>query len=191
MSMRLFTSLLLGLVVLLSVACTKRHQQSTHNPEIGVQLAGCWELIQTLESQIATDEANPQLVTGTVQFATDTVLCFNEDQSFSLDAVQKFISYIPAEGVEPLPQDIVEERFSQTIRVTGSYSATSQVIEYDQAEVSSNGELPVTFEEFAAAGGGQLGERVQRVAWSLYDDKLTVLMGQGHKTLEVVYSRKR
>lgn len=190
MSMRLFASLLLGVVVLLSVACTRRHQQLTHNPEVGGQLAGCWELVQTLESQIATDEANPQLVTGTVQFKTHTVLCFNEDQSFSLDTVQEFISYIPAEGAEPLPQEIVEEHFSQTIEVTGSYSATSHVIEYDQAEVSSNGELPVSFEEFVAAGG-QLGERVQRAAWSLHDGKLTLLMGQGGNALEVVYSRVR
>lgn len=190
MNIRVFAPLLVGMVVLMSIGCTRREHQSNHNPEVGRQLTGCWELVQSLETQIATDEANPQLVTGTVESATTTVLCFGENQEFSLETVQEFLSYTPAEGVEPVPQTVVQQHFTQAVKVTGSYIATPQIIEYDQAEISANGAVPVPFEEFVATGA-QVGERVQRVAWSLRDDKLTLSMVQGHEVVEVVYTRVR
>lgn len=168
--------------------CSRKERPLVHDPAVVQQLEGSWELALSLETQISSDEADPQLVTGTVASRTTTVLSLKGDQTFSLESRQEFLSYTPVEGVEPLPEEVVRGHFSQSVKVMGTYAATAQVIEYDQAEVSVNDGAPVPFEEFVAMTG-QTEERVQRALWSLHGDRLTFALVQGEGTEEVVYTR--
>ncbi len=188
MKTRLFVAAATVALMLAAAGCSRTAPPLEHDAETAALLAGRWQRELSLETQISTDEANPQLVTGTVDSKAITVLTLNEDQTFSLDSWQEFISYTPAEGVEPLPEEVVERHFSRSVTASGTFVATPLLIEYDQAEVSVDGSAPVPFEEFLAATSQSM-ERRQRALWELTDDRLTLVTEQDSQPMEAVYIR--
>ena len=188
MKKRVFVSVAMAALVLAAAGCSRTVPPLEHDAEIAALLAGRWQREFSLETQISTDEANPQRVTGTVASKAITVLTLNEDQTLSLESRQEFISYTPADGTEPLPEEVVERHFSQSVTALGTFVATPLLIEYDQAEVSIDGSAPVPFEEFLAATS-QTMERRQRVVWTLEGDRLTLVTEQNSEPMEAVYIR--
>lgn len=185
MKIRLFV--LLAAAVLVSAACTRQRQPLQHDAAVGQQLAGRWEQVLVLESQIYTDELNPQMETGTVTSKSVVVLTLGEDQSFSIDSRQEFISYTPVEGIEPLPEEIVGAHFNQMMRVTGTFVSTAHTLEYNQSEISVNNQPSIPFEEFSVLHP-DFGSNLQRVSWSLEADKLTIV-SQDADQMTAVYTR--
>lgn len=188
MKKRVFVSAAMAALVLAAAGCSRTAPPLEHDAEIAALLAGRWQRELSLETQISTDEANPQRVTGTVASKAITVLTLNEDQTLSLESRQEFISYTPADGAEPLPEEVVERHFSQSVTVLGTFVATPLLIEYDQVEVSIDGSAPVPFEEFLAATS-QTMERRQRAVWTLEGDRLTLVTEQNSEPMEAVYIR--
>ena len=108
MKKRVFVSAAMAALVFAAASCSRTAPPLEHDAEIAALLAGRWQRELSLETQISTDEANPQRVTGTVASKAITVLTLNEDQTLSLESRQEFISYTPADGTEPLPEEVVE-----------------------------------------------------------------------------------
>ena len=66
MKKRVFVSAAMAALVLAAAGCSRTAPPLEHDAEIAALLAGRWQRELSLETQISTDEANPQRVTGTV-----------------------------------------------------------------------------------------------------------------------------
>lgn len=188
MKRNLFTVTLMVALLLGMTACSKEEAPLVHDPEIGAQLAGCWQESFTFDTEISTDGENPQLVTGTVTSRAVSLMTLNADQTFSIDSRQEMVEYNPVPGTRALSQQELDLYFSQTVTVTGTFVASDKFIEFYREEISVNGSEPVDFETYKVAAS-QTGEDMQRALWDLVDNQLTILTAEGVSTKETVYTR--
>lgn len=188
MKSRLSVVVLLAVVALGVGACSKDESPLVHNPEIASQLEGSWQESFTFDTEISTDEGNPQRVTGTITSRAVSQMTLNADQTFSIESRQEIVSYAPVDGTKVLSEEELRLYFNQVVTVTGAFVASDKFIEFDRQWISVNGSEPVAFESYKEAASLSGGD-MQRALWDLVGDQLTLLTADGASTKETVYTR--
>lgn len=188
MKMKLLVMHLLMALLFCATSCSKKDAPLVHDSEIGAQLAGSWQESFTFDTEISTDEDNPQLVTGTVTSRAVSVMTLKEDQSFSIESQQEVVNYQSLPGTKALSEEELALYFTQTVRITGTFVASDKFIEFYRNEISVNGSAPVDFESYKEAASISGGD-MQRALWDLEDNQLTILTAEGVGTKETVYTR--